>query len=117
VKKRFRNLIGPQVRALRWKRGLTQEALATRLQVFGAAGLDRGKLAKIESQIRSVFDYELLAISHVLGVSPGYLAPTEKVLVSNLPRLSAWDDQENRRSANIQTSFAERAKNQKTDAS
>jgi transcriptional regulator with XRE-family HTH domain len=93
MKKRFRNLIGPQVRALRWKRGLTQEELAARLQVAGATGLDRVKIAKIESQIRSVFDYELLAIAHVLGVSPGYLAPRESVLFEKLPVLSAWTEQ------------------------
>ncbi|MDR1281863.1 MAG: helix-turn-helix domain-containing protein [Opitutaceae bacterium] len=92
MKRRFRNLIGPQVRALRWKRRLTQEALAAQLQVAGAIGLDRVKLAKIESQIRSVFDYELLAIAHVLGVSPGQLAPKNKVLFEKLPVLSAWTE-------------------------
>jgi transcriptional regulator with XRE-family HTH domain len=92
MKKRFRNLIGPQMRELRWKRGLTQEALATQLQIAGAVGLDRVKVAKIESQIRSVFDYELLAIAHVLGVSPGYLAPDDKLLFAKLPTLSAWND-------------------------
>ena len=93
MKRRFRNLIGPQVRALRWKRGLTQEALAARLQMAGAVGLDRVKLAKIESQIRSVFDYELLVIAHVLKVSPGLLSPPDGILFAHLPKLSAWDEQ------------------------
>ncbi len=90
MKKPFLNLIGPQIRGLRVKREMTQEALATQLQVIGAAGLDRGKIAKIECRLRSVFDYELFAIAHVLGVSPGYFVPEDEALFTQLPALSAW---------------------------
>lgn len=90
--KRFRNLIGPQLRTLRIERGLTQGALAVRLQLAGAAGMDRATVAKIESQIRSVYDYELLVIAHVLGVSPSYLSPEDEMLFANLSRLSIWSE-------------------------
>jgi transcriptional regulator with XRE-family HTH domain len=79
---RFRNCIGPRVRQLRVERGLTQDQLAARLQIAGLHSIDRVALAKIESQIRSAFDYEVVVIASELGVGPielGSKAPNPHV--------------------------------------
>lgn len=49
--------------------------------------MDRTALAKIEMQIRSVFDYELAMIARVLGVSADELLPTQAKLDVALPAL------------------------------
>lgn len=90
VAKRFRNVIGPQVREWRTKRGMTQEALAVRLQLIGWTTLDRVGVAKIESQIRSVFDYETILIAQALGVSPGALTPEDEDFLKAIPALIRW---------------------------
>ena len=63
-----KNVIGPTIRKLRNHHGLTQDALAAKLQV---AGWDctRSWLAKIEARQVSVKDFELLFIAKALGVS------------------------------------------------
>lgn len=85
--RRFRNSVGPAVRRLRIERGLTQDDLAARLVLAGLQNADRVWVAKIESQIRSVFDYELAVIAAELGVKADDLLPTEKVLKRDLPAL------------------------------
>ena len=59
-----RNVIGPQIRRLRDRRGWSQEQLAAKLQL---AGLDisRCSLAKIESGRQAVFDFQLLYFRRV----------------------------------------------------
>jgi len=84
---RFRNATGPAVRRLRVERGLTQDELAARLVLAGLTNADRVWVAKIESQIRSVFDYELAIVASVLGVKADELLPTGKVLERDLPAL------------------------------
>lgn len=64
--KRFRNLIGPKVREFRERLGLTQDDLAARLQLVGLENFDRVVVAKIESQIRSVYDFEAIILARVL---------------------------------------------------
>jgi len=91
--RRFRNLIGPLVRDYRRRRGLTQEEFSAKLQLLGATNLDRGKIAKIETQIRSVYDYEWLAFAKVLCVAPSTFTPTEEAFLEGLPRL-ATEEQE-----------------------
>ena len=61
---RHRNVIGPQVRRLRDKRGWSQERLAIKLQL---AGLDisRSSLSKIESGEQAVFDFQVLYFRRV----------------------------------------------------
>ena len=68
------NIVGPQVRKLRTRKGLTQEALAARCQL---AGLDvsRGTLSHIEAQLRCVTDRELALLASVLRVSYDDLFP------------------------------------------
>jgi transcriptional regulator with XRE-family HTH domain len=58
MSRRYRNCIGPRVRELRMSKSLTQDQLAARLQLAGLHTLDRVGVAKIESQLRSVFDFE-----------------------------------------------------------
>lgn len=89
--KRFRNCIGPQVRALRKKKELTQDQLAARLQLAGLHSVDRVTVAKIESQIRSVFDYELPVIAGVLGVPSDELLPSTRQLKASLDDLIAGE--------------------------
>jgi transcriptional regulator with XRE-family HTH domain len=84
---RFRNAAGPTVRRLRIERGLTQDGLAARLVLAGLQNADRVWVAKVESQIRSVFDYELAVIAVELGVKADDLLPGGKELKRDLPAL------------------------------
>lgn len=85
--RRFRNSVGPAVRRLRVERELTQDQLAARLTLAGLENADRVWVAKVEAQIRSVFDYELAVIVAVLGVKADELLPTGKVLKRDLSAL------------------------------
>ncbi|MDF1862599.1 MAG: helix-turn-helix transcriptional regulator [Verrucomicrobiales bacterium] len=89
--KRFRNCVGPQVRTLRKKKDLTQDQLAARLQLAGLHSFDRVTVAKIESQIRSVFDFELAILADVLGVSSEELLPSRRKLKDSLDDLIAGE--------------------------
>lgn len=87
--KRFRNCIGPQVRTLRKEKGLTQDQLAARLNLAGLHTFDRVTVAKVESQIRSIFDFEAIVIAEVLGVTVEKLSPTKRELKKSLDELIA----------------------------
>lgn len=63
--KRWANDIGPNVRRLRLRRGLTQEQLAAKLQISGS-DISRQILANIESRRRRVYEYQLRALIKVL---------------------------------------------------
>jgi hypothetical protein len=84
--KRFRNAAGPLIRKCRCQQNLTQDALATKLQLAGL-DLDRAALAKIEARIRSLYDFELMVIARVLRVPCHKLAPPENEMGRILPRL------------------------------
>lgn len=64
-----RNLVGPLVRELREKRGLTQAELVTKLNLLGWDA-SRDILAKIELQVRWVADFEIVKLAGGLGVDP-----------------------------------------------
>jgi transcriptional regulator with XRE-family HTH domain len=64
---RPRNIVGPVVRQIREKKGLTQANLAAKLNLLGW-DIARGTLAKLEAQIRWVSDSELLQLADALGV-------------------------------------------------
>lgn len=85
--RRFRNAIGPAVRRLRTEKGLTQDQLAARLVMEGLENVDRVWVAKVESQIRSVFDFELVLISKVLGVTVSEVLPSLDELRQDLAAL------------------------------
>jgi transcriptional regulator with XRE-family HTH domain len=62
------NAIGLNLRRLRQARDLTQEDLAGRCQ-RGGWDIDRVIIAKIESRLRAVTDWELIKLCEVVGVS------------------------------------------------
>ena len=70
------NVVGPQVRKLRNKLDLTQEALAARCQLHGL-DISRGTLSQIEARLRRVADSELFRLSAVLNVSTDDLFPSD----------------------------------------
>lgn len=68
---RFRevhNISGAQIKALRKKKGLTQDQLVARLQIAGIQ-IDQKAISRIEKGERVVTDYELITIADILGVS------------------------------------------------
>jgi transcriptional regulator with XRE-family HTH domain len=73
-----KNLIGPQVRKWRIKKGWSQESFATKLQLRGW-NISRDSLASLESQRRRVPDCEMLYFARVLGVR------LEDLFPKNLP--------------------------------
>jgi transcriptional regulator with XRE-family HTH domain len=77
-----RNLVGPQIRQLRAKMDITQPMLVARCQLVGW-DISRETIAKIESQIRWVSDFELLGFAKALDVPISDLWPQAE----QLPRL------------------------------
>lgn len=67
-----RNIAGKRVEQRRKTIGMKQKDLLTQLQVRGI-DLNASGLSKLEGQIRSINDYELVALSEVLGVSVNWL--------------------------------------------
>ncbi len=63
------NVAGPQVRAWRTKRDLSQEQLAAKLQLMGY-GIGQKAISRMETGDRGIADYELLLLAKALGVSP-----------------------------------------------
>ncbi len=59
--------IGQNVRLLREKAGITQEAMAAKLQLLGC-DITRSALAKIEVGQRHLYPDEILLIRQILGV-------------------------------------------------
>lgn len=63
-----KNLVGPKVRTLRIQNGMTQKALAARLQLAGYDMTDL-TILRIENGTRFVPDYEVKALAELFGVS------------------------------------------------
>ncbi len=68
------NIVGPQVAALRQKKGFTQEAFAAHCQLRGF-DVSRGTISQIEARLRCVTDDEVLKLSEIFGVSTEVLYP------------------------------------------
>ena len=66
--KKIEKSIGNNIRTLREKFGITQDLLATRLQLEGL-DITRSALAKIEVGQRHLYPDEILLIKKVLNVS------------------------------------------------
>ena len=68
------NLVGERVKQARHtaQPPFTQEALSKELAKLGVP-IDRAGIAKIETGIRGVLDFELLALSKALGVTVNWL--------------------------------------------
>jgi len=63
--KRHKNISGPQIAAIRKKKGMTQLELSCKLKALGV-NLDRAAIAKIENGLRAVLDYELVTVASIL---------------------------------------------------
>ena len=72
-----RNISGERVRARRLSMRLSQEALAAKVQTEGVI-LEQDAISRIELGSRMVQDYELWALSQVLGVSSDWLLTGNK---------------------------------------
>ena len=73
------NLIGERVKEARASANpsLTQEQLSKKLAKLGVS-IDRAGIAKIETGIRGVLDFELVALSKALGVKVTWLLGTKE---------------------------------------
>lgn len=63
-----RNLIGKKVERLRRETGMRQKELLAQLQVRGIS-INASGLSKLEGQLRTVTDYELVALADVFDLS------------------------------------------------
>ena len=70
--KERQNLVGPVLRDLREKKGLSQAQLVAKLNILGW-DLSRATFSKIEAQIRCVTDYEIPVLAASVGVEPSEL--------------------------------------------
>ncbi len=59
------NLIGPNIRAIRIKKNLSQKDLVARCNLIGW-DISRGTLAKIESQTRRITDFDVDRLAKAL---------------------------------------------------
>lgn len=84
------NVVGPQVRKLRVRKGWTQPDLARKLQLQGWS-VSTGSLGKVEAQLRRVPDCELMFLAKVLGVSIGELFPKNASLKQLGPKFQSGD--------------------------
>lgn len=71
---RLRNIIGPQLRKLRYAADLSQPELAAKCQRLGW-DIERDTIAKIEAGSRWVPDAELVLLARVLAVEITALFP------------------------------------------
>ena len=74
-----KNIVGKRVAEARSlvRPPVTQDALSGRLARIGIQ-LDRAAIAKIENNLRHVFDYELKGLASALGVEVDWLLGGEK---------------------------------------
>jgi transcriptional regulator with XRE-family HTH domain len=72
-----KNICGARIKETRKRLGISQADFAAKLQVRGV-NIERDSVSRIEIGTRFIADYELLAISEILGVSPAYLLGSEK---------------------------------------
>ena len=69
-----KNIVGPQVRQIRYRRGMKQKDLAAKLQRLGW-WIDRAGVSKIEGRLVRVNDYRQLYLARVLRVGVADLFP------------------------------------------
>ena len=84
------NLIGPQVRKWRDRKGWSQELLATKLQLRGWS-VSRDSVANLELQRRRVPDCEMLFLARVLGVGLEDLFPGDVALSKVGPQFQSGE--------------------------
>ena len=74
------NISGRRIKQAREHLGWDQNELAAALQVEFEINLDQSDISEIERQVRGVKDFELDAVSRLLGVSPEWLLRGDEVL-------------------------------------
>ncbi len=74
MKPKPRNIVGPQVRRLRYQQGLSQSEFAARCQVKGW-DITRDVISSIELQRRWVADFEVIFLAQHLKVPVDALWP------------------------------------------
>ncbi len=67
-----KNAVSETLRLHRLQNHLTQQQLASKMQVLGV-NMDQQMISKIESNNRIVTDYELACFCHILNVDPTVL--------------------------------------------
>jgi transcriptional regulator with XRE-family HTH domain len=67
-----RNIVGPVVRQIRKEKGLTQAELCAKLNLLGW-DIGRDTLAKLETQVRWVADFEILKLAEALQVEGTFI--------------------------------------------
>lgn len=87
---RYRNLIGPTIRRLRYQKGWTQEELAGALQRAGW-DISRSGVAKLEARVSWVKDFQLHYLRKVLRIELEDLFPPidpeDREMYSHVERL------------------------------
>ena len=71
------NSCGGRIREIRQQKGLSQNALAVKLQLIGL-GMTQKTVSRIETGDRVVLDYELKYFAEVLDVTAQYLLGLEE---------------------------------------
>ena len=71
-----KNIVGARIEQKRKELGIKQKDFLAKLQVEGM-DINASGLSKLEGQIRGVFDYEIVVIAKVLGVSLDWLLGIE----------------------------------------
>lgn len=72
-----KNISGKRIKNARKNMKLSQAELAARLQVMGIT-IERDSISRIEIGTRFVCDYEIMALSEILKVTPSYLLGIEE---------------------------------------
>ena len=62
------NIVGGNIKKYRLELGMSQKELSNRLETY-AIYICRGSISRIESQERTVTDFELRAMARILNVS------------------------------------------------
>jgi len=84
------NVVGPQVRKFRVRKGWTQSVLAQKLQLQGWS-ISINSLGKLEAQLRRVPDCELMFLAKSLSVSACDLFPKGVPLKQLGPKFQAGE--------------------------
>lgn len=64
-----KNIIAAQLHRIRTEHGLSQAALAAKMQLLGVH-MDQQMISKIEHNMRIVTDYELACFCYILHIPP-----------------------------------------------
>ncbi len=68
------NIVGPQIKAIRESKKMTQEELTAQCNLIGW-NISRGTLAKIEAKVRRITDFEVAIVSKALKTKVQDLYP------------------------------------------